>query len=49
MSTDRLHSLLFIVGDYTAGVLTGAATAAVCRNPSRRARVGGHVRDRYFM
>ena len=26
-----LHSLLFILGDYAAGVLTGAATAAVVR------------------
>ena len=31
MSKDRLHSLLFIFGDYTAGILTGAATAAVVR------------------
>lgn len=31
MSRRQFHSLLFILGDYTAGVLTGAATAAVVR------------------
>jgi len=31
MSRHQFHSLLFILGDYTAGVLTGAATAAVVR------------------
>jgi hypothetical protein len=31
MSMHRLHSLLFTVGDYAAGVLTGAVTAAVVR------------------
>ena len=31
MNTQRLHALLFMLGDYTAGILTGAATAAVVR------------------
>jgi hypothetical protein len=31
MSKHGLRSLLFILGDYTAGALTGAATAAVVR------------------
>jgi hypothetical protein len=31
MSEHRLRALLFILGDYTAGAVTGAATAAVVR------------------